>query len=233
MGPPSPRWEDDGSPDENTSHQRANGGSSRPARSVNDRSWWALISSSEAVKEKTKTSRHSCLPCGPFPLRRLSPCKYWGERRSDMWCNKTSPAVQTAARPSRGIRMNESRGGISRTLFGFYLSGGGCRSGGGGNVVRHFNRPAVNQQTPSPYPPPCVNTEKAWGISLIHGLRKWGWEIAEWLKRPQWNSGSRLNKGSRSVGLFEEAGVWSNSNSDEWKYTCFREQGWSLRPARC
>lgn len=39
----------------NTSHQRADGGSSRPAHSVNDRSWWAPISSSGAVKKKAWT----------------------------------------------------------------------------------------------------------------------------------------------------------------------------------
>ena len=43
---------------QNTSYQRANWVSSRPARSVNGRSWWAAISSSEAVKKK-KQPQHT------------------------------------------------------------------------------------------------------------------------------------------------------------------------------
>ena len=130
----------------------------------------------------------------------------------DLWRNKTSSAAWAATRS--GIHIKESLGEkkSSTVFWGFFWFIGVERrrlQQRGECCETLWGRAAVNQQ-----PPPLLLRKhwKAWGISLIHGLRKWGWEIAEWLhkgaKRPQWNSGSILNKEGWLVVLFE-AGVWS------------------------
>lgn len=120
----------------------------------------------------------------------------------DLWRNKTSSVARTTMRLRSTVLRNESRRGKAASFFASLwleketiVAGECCET------------PVVNHQ----FSPLCKHWN-AWGISLIHGLRKWGWEITEWLhkrvKRPRWNSGSSLNKDGWLVVLFE-AGVWS------------------------